>query len=265
AVDESGALLADVERRDESHPELLLQQAAAAGKVVVRSHRREDDVVDLVLRDPGVRDRLCRRAGAEIARGGALLHVVPGLDAAPLPDPRVGGVHHAGELIVRDQVLAGDEAATDDPRAHQQTSGRAFLPESAEVVATKTPDASSRGPLLAGERAASWRDPMRARHGGARRVAAPLDHHAFGDAGAGGWCRPSPPPCSARASLRERRILPERSTETTFTSTTSPSLSTSSTFFTRLFARSEMCTSPSVPGKISTNAPNSMIRRTVPR
>src|SRR3954470_13321848 len=81
-------------------------------------------------------------------------------------------------------------------------------------------------------------------------------------------CLPSPPgapPCSASASLRERRILPLRSTETTLTSTSSPSLSTSSTFFTRVLARSEMCTRPSVPGKISTKAPNSMIRRTVPR
>src|SRR5262249_47765951 len=71
--------------------------------------------------------------------------------------------------------------------------------------------------------------------------------------------------CSASASFRLSRIFPLRSTETTFTSTSSPSLSTSSTFLTRELARSLMCTSPSVPGKISTNAPNSMMRRTVPR
>src|SRR5690606_27154608 len=73
----------------------------------------------------------------------------------------------------------------------------------------------------------------------------------------------TPLPLSRKASLRERRILPWRSMETTLTSTSSPSCSTSETFLTRWSESSEMCTRPSVPGKISTKAPNSTMRRTV--
>ncbi len=51
----------------------------------------------------------------------------------------------------------------------------------------------------------------------------------------------------------------------TFTSTSSPSERTSETLFTRLSESSEMWMRPSVPGKISTKAPNSAIFRTVPR
>src|SRR5207253_8032257 len=66
-------------------------------------------------------------------------------------------------------------------------------------------------------------------------------------------------------SLRDSRIFPDLSTSSTFTSMTSPSLSTSDTLRTRSWASCEMCTRPSVPGKISTKAPKSTILRTVPR
>ena len=70
------------------------------------------------------------------------------------------------------------------------------------------------------------------------------------------------PPCarvSRSASLRERRILPDLSTSRTLTSITSPSLTTSVTCCTRSLASCEMCTRPSVPGRISTKAPKSTI------
>ena len=71
---------------------------------------------------------------------------------------------------------------------------------------------------------------------------------------------------SLSASLRESRILPELDRPRgTFTSITSPSRTTSVTWRTRSFASCEMCTRPSVPGMISTNAPKSTTRRTVPR
>src|SRR5215471_11548389 len=67
------------------------------------------------------------------------------------------------------------------------------------------------------------------------------------------------------ASRRDRRILPEaRSMPMTFTSISSPSLQTSCTVRTRFSSSSLMCTRPSVPGRISTKAPNSAMRRTTP-
>src|SRR3989475_8373954 len=69
----------------------------------------------------------------------------------------------------------------------------------------------------------------------------------------------------AMASLRLRRILPCLSISSTLTITWSPSLTSSETDFTRWCASWEICTSPSVPGRISTKAPKSMIFRTVPR
>src|SRR3989454_2171422 len=71
--------------------------------------------------------------------------------------------------------------------------------------------------------------------------------------------------CSLSASFRESLIFPDLSTSSTLTEMTSPSLSTSETLRTRSSASCEMCTRPSVPGKISTKAPKSTILRTVPR
>src|SRR4029079_15957890 len=71
---------------------------------------------------------------------------------------------------------------------------------------------------------------------------------------------------SPRVAPRDRRILPvARSIAMTFTSISSPSLQTSSTRLTRFESSSLMCTRPSVPGRISTNAPNSASRLTTPR
>ena len=103
---------------------LVLQDSAAAGEVVIRRHGGEDDVVELVLGHTGVLERLVRRTDAEVAGGGAQLDEVARLHAAPFPDPVVGGVHHPGELIVADEVLAGHEAAAQDLRAHGRTSSR---------------------------------------------------------------------------------------------------------------------------------------------
>src|SRR6266571_4071961 len=69
---------------------------------------------------------------------------------------------------------------------------------------------------------------------------------------------------SGIASLRLSRILPCRSTSSTFTSTSSPSLTSSDTALTRWCASCEICTSPSTPGSTSTKAPKSMIFLTLP-
>src|SRR6266850_729244 len=118
AVDEPGALLPDVERGDVRHAHLVLEDGAAPGEVMVGRHRGEDDVVDLVLGDAGVLERLLRRAHTQVAGRGALLDVVACLHAAALADPGVGRIHDLGELVVGDEVLAGDEAASDDLAVH---------------------------------------------------------------------------------------------------------------------------------------------------
>ena len=82
-------------------------------------------------------------------------------------------------------------------------------------------------------------------------------------------CRPPAPARSPRSSgsraLRLSRILPVGSMLMTLTRICSPSLSSSRTSFTRWFAISETCSRPSVPGMISTNAPKSVMRWTLPR
>ncbi len=136
AVDEAGALLPDVQRRHVRQPQLVLQDAAAAGEVVVGGHRGEHDVIDLLLGHARVLERLPGRAGAQVAGGGPLLDVVARLHAAPLADPPVGGVHHPGELVVGDEVLAGDEAAAEDLGAHGEPPGAI-----ADVAGTRVADA----------------------------------------------------------------------------------------------------------------------------
>src|SRR5215510_4698248 len=63
---------------------------------------------------------------------------------------------------------------------------------------------------------------------------------------------------------RLNRILPVGSMLMTFTSSCSPSLSSSRTSLTRCVAISDTCSSPSVPGMISTKAPKSVMRCTLP-
>src|SRR5687768_10619176 len=72
------------------------------------------------------------------------------------------------------------------------------------------------------------------------------------------------PASSCNNAFRLKRILPVGSILMTFTSTCWPSLSSSRTSFTRWFAISETCSNPSVPGMISTNAPKSVMRCTLP-
>src|SRR3990172_2074863 len=116
-------------------------------------------------------------------------------------------------------------------------------------------------PRGAGRRVLGKREPLgagQADEGNRKRVA------AFGRA-----ARDAPAHAlamvSARAPLRDSRILPEGSMSMHFASTSSPSETTSVTLSTRLCARWLMWISPSVPGKISQNAPNSTTRFTLVR
>src|SRR5262249_43622702 len=108
-------------------------------------------------------------------------------------------------------------------------------------------------------------DPDADRHRAERGQLFGDDPDAVGEARGAHYRAASCSPDSFSASLRDRRILPDLSTSRTLTSITSPSRTTSVTWRTRSLASCEMCTSPSVPGMISTNAPKSTTRRTVPR
>ena len=63
---------------------------------------------------------------------------------------------------------------------------------------------------------------------------------------------------------RERLTRPMRSISTTITSSSSPTLTAASTDSTRLVSSSLTCTMPSLPGRISTNAPKFISRVTWP-
>src|SRR5688500_3868050 len=83
--------------------------------------------------------------------------------------------------------------------------------------------------------------------------------------------RPPPFPSSSvapsgfgRSAFIERRSRPRSSRSSSFTFTRSPFFTTSSVFSVRPCLSSEMCTSPSLPGMISTNAPNAVVLLTAP-
>jgi len=95
AVDEAGALVAHVEGANGPRPELLLDQDPVPGKDVIRREGGEDDQVDVVHRDPGVRDRLARGFGAEVGRSR------PRVDVPALPDPVRCTIHSSDVSIHR--------------------------------------------------------------------------------------------------------------------------------------------------------------------
>ena len=84
---------------------------------MVRRHGGEDDVVEVASRNPCILQCFFRSAKAEVAGLGARLDVVALFHAGPFADPLIGSVHHFGEVVVLDQVLADDEAGTNDAGA----------------------------------------------------------------------------------------------------------------------------------------------------
>src|SRR5690606_17033908 len=71
-------------------------------------------------------------------------------------------------------------------------------------------------------------------------------------------------PSPSSTAFIDRRMRPCLSTSSTLTLTTSPSRRLSETFSTRSFEICDTCTRPSLPGRIVTNAPKSMILTTLP-
>jgi hypothetical protein len=71
-------------------------------------------------------------------------------------------------------------------------------------------------------------------------------------------------PSPSSTALIDRRMRPCLSTSSTLTLTMSPSLSLSLTYSTRTLEICDTWTRPSLPGRIVTNAPKSMILATLP-
>ncbi len=124
AVEEAGALLADVEAGDGPQAELGLEDAAAPGEVVVGSHGGEDHEVDLFGGHLRVREGLAGRGHPQVGGGGAGIDEVSGHHPAPLADPGVGRVHDPRQHVVRHPIL-GDlgPAAHDDGSRHAASLG----------------------------------------------------------------------------------------------------------------------------------------------
>src|SRR4029077_12215008 len=100
-----------------------------------------------------------------------------------------------------------------------------------------------------------------------RKIAAGDHRESFRTSRSATGSKVWPVSCSARsfnAALRESFTRPLSSIPMHLTQIMSPILTTSSVRFTRKSASSEMCTKPSLPGKTSTNAPNSLVVTTRP-
>ncbi len=119
AVEKSGTLLADVEgwqRLAKAH--LRLDDWPVAGEEIVGRHRGEDQRIDVVMRPSRGLERPLGGHDAEVRGGLAGIGVVPLLDAAARPYPLVGGIHDAGELFVRYDVLRNADPAAGNHAFH---------------------------------------------------------------------------------------------------------------------------------------------------
>ena len=79
--------------RRESQPRR--EQSAVAGEIMRRSHRREDDEVDVGSLEPRVVQGPARRLEAQVGGGGAGARQPALFDAGPLANPLIGRVHQA--------------------------------------------------------------------------------------------------------------------------------------------------------------------------
>src|SRR6056297_797841 len=238
------------EERDEAEVHAghrAFRLAGLAGRTGFRRLRRyrPGAVARLPRRDAILRGVLVRalprrhtHADADPERAGRPVHEPRGhprcrvaTRAGPPGDHRRRGPHRFRE---RDCALA---AVVLDARAPADLvrpgAGRAGQPDGSRPILTTGP-------------------PSRGRHerAGLKKAVGAAD----------GW----EPAQAASASFMLRRIRPWRSTSSTFTRTMSPSESLSLTFSTRSLEIWEICTRPSLPGRIVTKAPKSISRATRP-
>src|SRR5262249_41317843 len=105
-VDESAALVTDVDRRLAVHAELVAQKASATRELKIGAERRKHDGVDFARFDAGVLHRRLARGHGQVGRTDAALFDESTLfDARALIDPLVAGGHDLREIVV------GDDAA----------------------------------------------------------------------------------------------------------------------------------------------------------
>src|SRR5207249_7982936 len=123
AVQEAAALIADVDRRDAREAELALQEYAVAGLEVIGRAGAVHDAVEIARLEAGLGERPAGGLAREARSGLAVAHPVAGADAAALRDPLVRGVHHLGQVLVRDAPRGDVEGGGDELGAGHGSSG----------------------------------------------------------------------------------------------------------------------------------------------
>src|SRR5688572_7688733 len=151
-------------------------------------------------------------------------------------------------------------------REYGQSVGQDGAAKSYFILRRECTHSRLRPPPLRGER-------LRGRRGrSSRRLELSLSPSSEDSAGAlsplraSAWKGDAPSAASGfgTSAFIERRRRPRSSRSRSFTLTRSPLFTTSSVFSVRPCLSSEMCTRPSVPGMISTKAPNAVVLLTVP-
>jgi len=95
--------------------ELGLHEHAVTGESLVRTQRGVDDAVDVILAHASGIESILGCAGAKIAGAHGLLVEVDKaalLNAGPLLDPLVGGIHELCELVVGDHTVRQEVASS---------------------------------------------------------------------------------------------------------------------------------------------------------
>ena len=144
----AGALHPDVERRSRRQAEAPRQDPAVSGEVVVGSHGRENDEVEIFGGETGVRDCPPRRLEAEDRRGLAAAGEAALLDAGPLADPIVRRIHQPREARIGDDALRHEHAGASDDGCREGHAGDCNgLPEGGRRGGSQSTAARSTSPV----------------------------------------------------------------------------------------------------------------------
>ena len=121
AVDESGAGGPQIKSADVFHPHLFLNLHRTAGEEIVGGDGAEDYEINIVWIKSGRIESDGGSIDGEVGGGGRFVHVVPLLDAAPIGNPFIGGVHQLFEVSVGHHPLGHSMAHAGNLRSFHFT------------------------------------------------------------------------------------------------------------------------------------------------
>ena len=125
AVQEPPALLSHLERGHRTEAGSLLDERCVSGCEVIWCHRRRDQRIDRGGSHAGIGKGGNRRVHSELDGADAGFGHAASAYPGPLLDPRIGGVHDLGQIVVRDDGRRQRHAASDDHRPHANYSDSA--------------------------------------------------------------------------------------------------------------------------------------------